>query len=166
LLAGLALLGEARAFAQTGKSNVRKGDWELRVRPDNYEKSGKLAPYKVVGDAIPKPLTGRPGDPDRGREIAASRDEGNCLACHTLPIPDVPFHGTIGPNLRGIGARLTAGQLRLRIVNPKRIDPRTMMPSYYVTRGLYRVRPDARGKPILEAQDIEDLVAFLVTMKR
>jgi sulfur-oxidizing protein SoxX len=166
LLAGLTFLGEADANAQSGKSNVPKGEWELKARPDDYEKSGKLVRYKVVGDAIPKPLTSKHGDPGRGRAIATERDEGNCLACHTLPIPDVPFHGTIGPDLRGIGARLTAGQLRLRIVDPKRIDPKTMMPSYYVTHGLYRVRGDVKGKPILEAQDIEDLVSFLTTMKR
>jgi sulfur-oxidizing protein SoxX len=160
------LPGAWYVYAQTPKPPNSKGEWEIRIRPEDYKKSGKLVPYKVVGDAIPQPLTDKAGDPKRGRLLAADRNEGNCLACHDIPIPEVPFHGTIGPDLRGIGKRLTAGQLRLRIVDPKRAEPKTMMPSYYVVRRLYRVRPDVKGKPILEAQDIEDLVAFLVSQKK
>ena len=156
----------APAVAQEQRKVGRQGDWEIRIRPQDAPKARKLLPYTIVGDAIPKPLTGKPGDPVRGKVLIADRDEGNCLACHSVPIPEEPYHGTIGPDLRGIGARLTPGQIRLRLVNPKLVNPKTMMPAYYVTSGRYRVRRDVRGRPILEAQDIEDIVAFLATMTR
>jgi L-cysteine S-thiosulfotransferase len=125
-----------------------------------------LKAYTIVGDTIPEPLGWRPGDAEKGRFIALDMDLGNCLACHSIPIPEEPFHGTIGPNLRGIGARMTAGQLRLRIVDPKRLKPDTPMPAYYRVDGLTRVRADRLGKPILDGQEIEDLIAFLLTMTR
>lgn len=128
--------------------------------------AAELKAYKVVGDTIPGPLGWRPGDAEKGRFIALDMDLGNCLACHSIPIPEEPFHGTIGPNLRGIGARMTAGQLRLRIVDPKRLKPDTPMPAYYRVDGLYRVRENRVGKPILDGQEIEDLIAFLMTMTR
>jgi len=128
--------------------------------------AAELKPYRIVGDTIPEPLGWRPGDPEKGRFIALDVDLGNCLACHSIPIPEEPFHGTIGPDLRGIGTRLTPGQLRLRIVDPKRLKPDTPMPSYYRVEGLYRVRADRIGKPILDGQEIEDLIAFLMTMTR
>jgi sulfur-oxidizing protein SoxX len=128
--------------------------------------AAELKPYRVVGDAISEPLGWRPGDAEKGRFIALDLDLGNCLACHSIPIPEEPFHGTIGPNLRGIGARLSAGQLRLRIVDPKRLKPDTPMPAYYRVDGLHRVRADRIGKPILDGQEIEDLIAFLMTMTR
>ena len=118
------------------------------------------APYRVVGDEIPASLTGAPGDPERGREIAAGRD-GNCLACHHMPIPEQQFHGDIGPDLAGIGARLSPGALRLRLVDPKRLNAETIMPAFYIVDGLERVAPYYRGRPALDAQQIEDLVAYL-----
>jgi sulfur-oxidizing protein SoxX len=120
----------------------------------------ELAAYDVVGDQIPASLTGAPGDPARGRAIAAGR-EGNCLACHNMPIPEQQFHGNIGPNLAGVGARLGAGALRLRLVDAKRLSGSTIMPSFYVVDGLQRVAPYYRGRPALNAEQIEDLVAYL-----
>ena len=120
-------------------------------------------PYEVVGDEIPASLTGAPGDPVRGRAIAAGR-EGNCLACHHMPIPEEQFHGDVGPDLAGIGARLTAGALRLRLVDPKRLSETTIMPAFYVVEGLERVEPYYRGRPALNAEQIEDLVAYLTTL--
>lgn len=123
-----------------------------------------LVPYAVRGGAIEESLTGAPGDPARGRAVAAGRD-GNCLACHPAPIPEEQFHGDIGPDLRGVGSRLSPGELRLRIVDPKRIDETTIMPSYYKVEGLERVARAFAGRPILDAARIEDLVAWLAALK-
>ena len=124
-----------------------------------------LQPYRVVGDAIPDSLTGAPGDPARGKTIVASRQTGLCLLCHPAPLPEEKFQGTIGPDLKGAGSRYTEGQLRLRIVNSSRIDPNTIMPAYYRLEGLDRVAPAFRGKTVLTAEQIEDVVAFLMTLR-
>ena len=119
----------------------------------------------VAGDAIAQPLAGAVGDAARGREIVASRQVGLCLLCHSGPFPEERFQGSIGPDLRGTGARLTPGQIRLRIADPARLNPATVMPSYYKVEGLARVAPAYRGKPILNAQQIEDVVSYLATLK-
>ena len=121
--------------------------------------------YAVVGDAIPKPLDGARGDPARGREIVLNRQVGLCLLCHSGPFPEERFQGTLAPDLRGTGTRLSAGQIRLRVVDPGRLNPETIMPAYYRTEGLTRVAPAFRGKPVLSAEQIEDIVAFLVTLR-
>lgn len=123
-----------------------------------------LVPPAVVDDGIPQPLTDKPGDPRRGRVVAGSSDRGNCLICHALPIAEAPVFGDLGPDLRGVGSRLTAPQIRLRLVDPKRINPDTTMPAYFRTEGLYRVARAYAGQPILSAQDIEDVVAYLQTV--
>jgi len=124
-----------------------------------------LRPYTVVGDAIPAPLfEGRP-DPARGRAIVADRQRGLCLLCHAGPFPEERFQGTLAPDLAGAGERWSEGQLRLRLVDGRRINPDTIMPSYYQTDGLFRVGPAFRGKPILSAEEIEDVVAFLTTLR-
>ena len=116
-------------------------------------------------DAIPQSLTGAKGDPARGRAIVANRQVGLCLLCHSGPFPDERFQGELAPDLKGAGARWTEGQLRLRIVDSSRINPATIMPAYHRTDGLTRVAPAFRGKPILSAEQIEDVVAFLTTLK-
>jgi L-cysteine S-thiosulfotransferase len=123
-----------------------------------------LAPYAVVGDAIPDSLTGKPGDPARGRKIVAAR-ANTCLLCHSGPFPEERFQGDLSPDLRGTGSRWSAGELRLRLVDPSRLNPATIMPSYYKVDGLNRVGAAWRGKPILSAEQIEDVVAFLATLK-
>jgi len=128
-------------------------------------KAEALQPYRVVGDAIPESLTGAPGDPARGRVVVASRQTGLCLLCHSAPLPEEKFQGTIGPDLAGAGSRHTEGQLRLRIVDSSRIDPGTIMPAYYRLDGLDRVAPAFRGKTVLTAEQIEDVVAFLMTLR-
>jgi L-cysteine S-thiosulfotransferase len=132
----------------------------VAVQPD----SGPSA-YSVVGDAIPAPLKGTKGDAARGREIVSNRQVGLCLLCHSGPFPEERFQGTIAPDLRGAGARLSEGQIRLRIVDPARLNPETIMPAYYRTKGLTRVAPAYRGKPVLTAGQIEDIVAFLATLR-
>jgi len=124
----------------------------------------QAADYVVRDYTIPAPLTATPGDPQRGAAIVVDRGGGNCLSCHAVPV-DADFFGTTGPSLAAVGARLDAAQLRLRLVDPKVINPLTMMPAYFKTEGLYRVAAEYAGKPILNAQEIEDVVAFLVTLK-
>jgi sulfur-oxidizing protein SoxX len=132
--------------------------------PAAAQESG-LRPFVVVGDAIPQPLTGAKGDPVRGRAIVAQRQTGLCLLCHSGPFPDERFQGTLAPDLAGAGARWSEGQLRLRLVDSRRVNPATIMPSYYSIEGLTRVGPAWRGKPVLTAEQIEDVVAFLTTLR-
>lgn len=120
---------------------------------------------RVVGDSIPIPLTVQPGDPERGRGVVLDLEKGDCIVCHAMPLPDRQFHGTVGPPLDGVGARYSAGELRLRLVDPKALNPQTIMPAYYKIEGLYQVAKGYRGKPILSAQEIEDVVAYLLTIK-
>jgi sulfur-oxidizing protein SoxX len=116
-------------------------------------------------DAIPDSLTGAPGDPARGREIVGDRKVGLCLLCHPGPFPQERFQGNIGPDLSGVGARLSEGQIRLRLVDPARAKPDSIMPAYLRTEGLTRVAPAYRGRPVLSAAQIEDVVAYLATLK-
>jgi L-cysteine S-thiosulfotransferase len=125
----------------------------------------RLLPYEIVGDAIPASLTGSNGDAARGRAIVVSRQSGLCLLCHSGPFSDERFQGNLAPDLKGVGARWSAGQLRLRVVDARKIDAHTIMPAYYTLDGLDRVAPAYRGKPILTAEEIEDVVAFLATLQ-
>lgn len=124
-----------------------------------------LVPYRVVGDSVPDSLTGVPGSAARGRAIVIDRRVGLCLLCHAGPFPEERFQGDLAPDLDGIGNRLSEGQLRLRIVDSRRLDPATIMPSYYRVDGLARVGKEWRGRPVLSAEQIEDVVAFLLTLR-
>ena len=116
-------------------------------------------------EALPEPLTGARGDPARGRGIVASRQLGLCLLCHSGPFPEERFQGNLAPDLKGAGSRLSEGQLRLKIVDPGRVNPATIMPAYHRTEGLTRVAPAFRGKPVLSPEQIEDVVAYLTTLR-
>ncbi|MBC7704833.1 MAG: sulfur oxidation c-type cytochrome SoxX [Rhodoferax sp.] len=122
-------------------------------------------PWVVVGDAIPEALTGVPGDPVRGRAIVANRQLGLCLLCHTGPIPEERFQGSLAPDLAGAGTRWTTGQLRLRMVDAKALNPQTLMPSYHRMDGLNRVAAAWAAAPMLSAQQVEDVVAYLTTLR-
>jgi sulfur-oxidizing protein SoxX len=124
-----------------------------------------LRPYVIVGDAIPESLTGVKGDAARGRAIVTNRQVGLCLLCHSGPFPEERFQGTLAPDMKGAGSRSTEGQLRLRIVDASRLNPQTIMPPYYRVEGLVRVAPAFRGKPALSAEQIEDVVAYLATLR-
>ena len=124
-----------------------------------------LRPYTIAGDAIPASLTGAIGDPVRGRAIVVDRRAGACLLCHTGPFPEEKFQGTLAPDLSGAGSRWSEGQLRLRLVDPTRLNPDTIMPAYYRVEGLTRVGQAWRGKPIVTAGQIEDVIAFLMTLR-
>jgi sulfur-oxidizing protein SoxX len=124
-----------------------------------------LAPYRVVEDAIPNPLTGVRGDPSRGRGIVVDRQRGLCLLCHSGPFPEQRFQGNLAPSLQGAGSRWSEGQLRLRLVDSRRLNPATIMPPYFSTDELTRVGQAWQGKPVLSAADIEDVVAYLLRLK-
>lgn len=124
-----------------------------------------LRAFTVLGDAIPVSLTGAPGDAQRGRDIIRNRQVGLCLLCHSGPFPEERFQGDLAPDLRGAGSRWSEGQLRLRIVDAAKLNAQTIMPPYYRVDGLHRVAANYRGKPILSAEQIEDVVAFLMTLR-
>jgi len=124
----------------------------------------ELRPYTITGDAIPQPLTGAAGDPARGRALVLERTS-TCILCHSGPFPEERFPGDLAPNLAGSGRRWSEGQLRLRLVDASRLNPATIMPSYYRVDGLERVAAAWRGKPILSAEQIEDIVAYLATLR-
>jgi len=115
-------------------------------------------------DSLPS-LTGKPGDPARGRAIVANRSVGLCLLCHSAPIPEERFQGNLAPSLAGAGSRATPGQLRLRLVDAARLNADTIMPPYYRLDRLERVARNFQGKTILSAEQIEDVVAYLASLK-
>ncbi|MBX3620739.1 MAG: sulfur oxidation c-type cytochrome SoxX [Rhizobacter sp.] len=118
----------------------------------------------TAGEGLP-PLTATPGDPARGRAIVASRQRGLCLLCHPAPIAEDRFQGNLAPDLAGVGARWSTAALRLRLVDARRLNPQTIMPAYLRRDGLTRVAPALRGKTLLSAQEVEDVVAYLATLK-
>lgn len=119
----------------------------------------------VVGDGIPEAIEGRVGDAARGRAIVASRQQGLCLLCHSGPFPEERFQGRLAPDLAGAGSRWSVAQLRLRLVDPRRLNPDSIMPAYHRTQGLTRVARAWEGRPLLDAQQIEDVVAWLATLR-
>jgi sulfur-oxidizing protein SoxX len=123
-----------------------------------------LRPYVVAGDAISESLTGTPGDAARGRVLVVTRTS-TCILCHSGPFPEEKFQGDLAPSLAGSGSRWSEGQLRLRLVDASRLNAATIMPSYYRIDGLHRVGTAWRGRPILPAEQIEDMVAYLVSLR-
>ena len=121
----------------------------------------------VVSDRIPAPLVARGGDAARGRALilAPSHDPANCVLCHSVPEQGLAFAGDLGPSLAGVGTRLDIGQLRLRVVDNARVNASTIMPSYFRTEGLRLVAPAYRDRTILSAAEVEDVVAYLATLR-
>lgn len=136
----------------------------LFASPSGGEEAGA---YIVTGDVILRPLTGAAGVPARGAALIVDRQRSLCTLCHSGPFPDPHLHGTLAPDLAGIGDRLSEGQIRLRVVDMKQLMPDTMMPSYYRISDEEgrRVAASWRGRPILTGAEIEDIVAFLATLK-
>lgn len=138
--------------------------------------AAEVAPEAVQTDdygAIAVSLTGVPGDPVEGRKVFSTRSMGNCVACHTVTemIEDVDFHGNIGPSLDGAASRWTEADLRGIVVNAKTVFDGTIMPSFYKTSGYTRPGDAFTGKaaqeplpPLLTAQQVEDVVAYLMTL--
>lgn len=127
--------------------------------------AASLAAGAQAVQGISEPLTQRPGDPARGRAIVANRTVGLCLLCHSGPFPEERFQGNLAPDLAGAGSRSTEAQLRLRMVDSRRINPSTIMPAYHRAEGQTRVGAAWQGKPVLDAQQIEDVVAYLLTLR-
>ncbi|MEN8710747.1 MAG: sulfur oxidation c-type cytochrome SoxX [Arenicellales bacterium] len=122
--------------------------------------------WKIENYEIKQPLGGLQGNAVRGKAIAGNQSRGNCLACHLLPIPEEPFFGNLGPPLTGIGSRQSTGMIRLHVVDQSRFNPETVMPGYYRTPAqLNRVAKELKGKTWLDAQEIEDVVAYLTSLK-
>jgi sulfur-oxidizing protein SoxX len=119
----------------------------------------------VTGDAVVQSLTGSAGNPTRGRAIIADRQKGFCLLCHGGPFPEEPLQGNLAPSLAGAGSRWNEGQLRLRLMDNKRVNPESIMPAYHRIEGLNRVGANWRDRPILSAAEIEDVLAFLMGLK-
>lgn len=122
-----------------------------------------LEAYRIEGDRIVAPLTGQPGDPARGRALMLDLHASTCLLCHAGPFPGPG--GTVGPSLTGVGSRLDPAQLRLRLVDAAAANPDSVMPRFYATSGLTRVARAFDGRPVLNAAEIEDLVAYLSTLR-
>ncbi len=125
----------------------------------------QFAPYAIGNRGIAAPLAGLTGDAGRGRAIVANRQKGLCLLCHSGPFPEERFQGDLAPSLAGAGSRSTEAELRLRMVDSRRINPASVMPAYHAVGGSDRVAPALAGRPILTAQEIEDVVAFLKELK-
>ena len=122
--------------------------------------------WTMQDDGIVEPLGGLRGDAQRGRAVVIRQDKGNCLTCHALPIPEESFHGTLGPSLVGVGARLSEAQLRLRVADEQRLNPRSVMPGFYRDPNtLNQVAWEYAGMTLLTAQDVEDVVAYLGTLR-
>ena len=153
-------MGRIARLARTGILLVLCGCTTTSARAQDVQPT-----YKIVGNSIPASLSGAQGDPARGRVIVANRQVGLCLLCHTGPFPEERFQGNLAPDLKGSGARWSEGELRLRMVDARKFNPDTIMPPYYVVDGLNRVAPAFRGKPVLTAEQVEDVVAFLTTLR-
>src|SRR5258708_38901616 len=117
--------------------------------------AGMMMPNIEARDALAQALTGQAGDPARGKAVATDARKGNCIICHAMPIPELSSDafGNMGPSLAGIGSRLSAPQLRQRIVDPRILSSATVMPPYFPTTGLTRAQPAYVGKTLLSAQD-------------
>lgn len=128
--------------------------------------SAQISNYEVVGDSVPASLTGVTGDAAKGRSIVANRQVGLCLLCHSGPLPEDRFQGNLAASLAGAGSRWSEGQLRLRLTDSRRLNPDTIMPAYYRADGLTQVAKNVQGQPLLAAPQIEDVVAYLMTLKQ
>jgi L-cysteine S-thiosulfotransferase len=137
----------------------------LAISSQGQAQQPALAPYEIVGDAIAAPLNGLIGDASRGRLIVATRQKGLCLLCHSGPFPEERFQGDLSPSLAGAGSRSTEGQLRLRMVDSTKVNRASIMPAYHRTTEFSRVGRNFTDKPILNAQEIEDVVVFLKELK-
>ena len=128
--------------------------------PDDY------CQWEVVDHGIDKPLCGLSGDVERGKQIATDAYKGNCLACHLLPVEGIEAYGNIGPPLHGLATRMPEPQIRLRVVDTRHVNPMSIMPGFYRDpRLINRPAKAYRGKTFLSAQQVEDVIAYLATLK-
>lgn len=131
-----------------------------------FENAGPGSQKPAPGGGIERSLTGALGDPQKGRTVMISANKGNCIACHRVAaLSSEPSHGDLGPTLNGIGARYDEAQLRQLVINPRVVFQNTIMPAYHVTDGLDRVQAAFAGQPVLSAAEVEDVVAFMKTLR-
>jgi len=155
----------------TSAQAVRRATWALTATAATLATSAACAApaqpvaFEVVGEAIPQALQGLVGDAARGRALVVDRRAGLCLLCHSGPFPEERFQGDLSTDLAGAGARWTPGQLRLRVVDARRLNPDSVMPAYHRTEGLHRVGSAWQGRTVFSAQQVEDVVAYLTTLK-
>lgn len=160
-----------RLFATTRHDRIRpvQAWWFRALGVSALLLAMTAPPQSSVAMGLPdqtlSPLTSEPGSAQRGRAVLLDQAKGNCVLCHAVPEPEVRFSGDIGPPLHGVGARLSAAQLRYRVIDASRLNANTPMPAYHRVENLHRVAPQFQGKPILEAQEVEDLVAYLSGLK-
>jgi sulfur-oxidizing protein SoxX len=157
LIAVVGMAGSAQAF-------------ECKPKTAGYfkelENASSRLPVPIAASGISRPLTDVLGDPQKGRAVMISTDKGNCIACHRVAaLSSEPSHGDLGPTLNGVGARYTEAQLRQLVIDPKPFFKNTIMPAYHVKEGLNRVPAAYAGQPILTAAEVEDVVAFLKTLR-
>ena len=123
------------------------------------------AAYQVRGDTIPEPLTARAGDAANGAKLIADRQRSLCGLCHAGPFSEPHMRGNIAPNLSGVGGRLSAAQIRLRVANIKALNPDSLMPAFLAVADRPDIAEAWRGRSILGAEEVEDIVAYLATLK-
>lgn len=155
-----------KGAVRTRRSELYIGIGVVIAASINAATADTIVAFTVVDDAVLAPLTQQVGRIEQGRAIVLNRQVGNCLICHAVPSEANELaQGNVGPALVGVGKRLSEGQLRLRLIDQSRLNPRTIMPPYYRTNGLARVAAQYKGKPVLDAQQIEDVVAYLVNLR-
>ena len=159
-------LGRAACRAACTIAGIAMATLGIAAESGAVVADGLAARVTIEDGGIAEVLPGAiAGDPSRGREIVANRQVGLCLLCHPAPIPEERFQGDLAVDLAGVGERACPAQLRLRIADASRLNPETIMPSYFRVGGLNRVATAYQGKPILDAQQIEDVVAWLATLR-
>jgi len=138
----------------------------LTHTPAQAQNAAPLARFEIKDGAIAASLTGRAGDAQKGRQAIVGRTLGNCIACHEITaLKNEPYHGNVAPSLDGIASRMSEGEMRLRIVDGTKVNPDTMMPPFYRTDGLNKVTKRFQGTTILTAEQVEDVVAYLKTLR-
>jgi sulfur-oxidizing protein SoxX len=158
-------LVNARSWTTCGAMVVGLAGWPALPPAHAQAEVDLRTTYTIVGDGIPKALTTNAPNVESGRRIVTERQTGLCVLCHSGPFPETRVQGDIATSLAGTGSRWSEAQLRLRLIDASQLNPQTIMPSYYRTQGLERVSWQYRGQPVLNAQQIEDVVAFLKTLK-
>jgi L-cysteine S-thiosulfotransferase len=139
--------------------------FSFAIMQTSFAQGAGMIDFRIENDGISLALGGLTGDATRGRSIVINRQKGLCLLCHSGPFPEEKFQGNLAPSLSGTGARLTLGQIRLRVVNNQLVNKNSIMPAYYHTENRTLVARNLRDKTILTAQETEDVVAFIATLK-
>ena len=167
------LLDAGHASAELGDWGRAEGHWRraLLLEPQDEEALIHLAEARreledLEGAVEVETSDGTAGDPQKGRQAVVSRTLGNCIACHEVTaLKNEPYHGNTAPSLDGVASRMSEGELRLRVVDGTKVNPDTMMPPFYRVDGLNKVMGRFKDTTILSAEQVEDVVAYLKTLR-